>query len=157
MVSDGIHTFKENPYGAKSLSMAHQAYASLLAPITVYFKGPYAYVAPYLTKADSMGVRGLEGLEARFPVVKQEMSTVKQRVHSTAMMPLTIATNGKDYVFRTYDSEFQRTHGQGVMRQAKAAISTELKIAIDVLNWISEALRHKKEEGAKLVDEKMNH
>jgi len=164
-VSDSITFYKANPYGAKSLSIANQFYTTaeknLYKPISPYLTRPYAYVAPYLAKADSLGVSSLTTIESRFPIVKEDTETVKSKVYSTATLPIRIpldlAREGKDYVFKTYDEEYSKTDGaDGIFKQAKAAISTELKLTVDVLQYLRSVIVQKKEQAEKLYEKKVN-
>jgi len=165
VVSDSITYYKTNTYGAKSLSIANQFYATaeqnLYKPISPYLTRPYAYVAPYLTKADSIGVSSLSAIESRFPIVKEDTETVKSKVYSTATLPirvpLDLAREGKNYVFKTYDEEYSKTDGaDGIFKQAKAVISTELKLTVDALQYVRSIFVQKKEQAEKLYEKKVN-
>lgn len=160
LVSDSISTYKTNPYGAKSLNIATSAYTTIYAnfykPVSPYLQGPYAYVAPYLAKADSLGDSGLTNLESRFPIVKENTATVKDKVTGVAGLPLQYASQTKEYVFKTYDDEYKRTEGGSiqVVRQVKAVLSTELKLTSDVLSYVVSFLQAKKAEGKEFVESK---
>jgi len=164
VVSDSITYYKTNPYGAKSLSIANTFYCTaeknLYQPLSPYLTRSYAYVAPYLAKADSLGVSSLTTIESRFPIVKEDTKTVKSKVYSTATMPIRIpldlAREGKNYVFKTYDEEYSKTNGQdGIFKQAKAVISTELKMTVDALQYLRGVLVEKKEQAEKLYEKKV--
>jgi hypothetical protein len=162
VVSDTISTYKTNPYGAKSLNIAHTAYSTIYVnfykPISPYLRGPYAYVAPYLAKADSVGDSGLSSLESRFPIVKSDTAAIKDKVTGVVGIPLQLAGQGKDYVLKAYDEEYKRTEGNGypIVRQAKAVFSTELKLTSEALSYVVSFLQHKKAEGKKFVGKKTN-
>jgi len=160
VVSDTISTYKTNHYGAKSLDIAHNAYSTIYVnfykPISPYLRGPYAYVAPYLAKADSVGDSGLSTLESRFPIVKSDTATIKGKVTGVVGLPLQLAGQGKDYVLKSYDEEYKRTEGSGypIVRQAKAVFSTELKLTGEVLGYVASFLQQKKAESKEFVNKK---
>ncbi|OJD32589.1 pathogenesis associated protein [Diplodia corticola] len=156
VVSDLISTYKSNPYGQKSLDLSNAAYDRFGKPIVPYLSKPYGFVAPYVQRADSLADNGLSEVEKRFPIVKENTSTIKDRVVDVAFFPLRIAGHGKDYLYNTYSDEYQKTGGNGVITTAKAILSTELKITSDVLQLIADYLGPKKEEAKKYAQEKVN-
>lgn len=162
VVSDSISVYKTNPYGAKSLSLAADVYKRFLVPFQPYLQGPYAYVAPYVVKADSLGDAGLTKIDSKFPIVKEETSTLKEKVTSVAFFPLTLGAQGKDYVFSTYNDARQNTGVEEknlfakVVAEGKALLVTEYKIGSDALSVITSFLTAKKEEGKKFVDSKLS-
>jgi hypothetical protein len=153
-VSDSISVYKSNPYGAKSITLVNNVYNTVVPPISPYLRTPYSFVAPYLAKADSLGDSGLSKVETRFPIVKEDTAKLKEKALS--FYPVRVASEGTDYVFKTYDTEYQRTGGNGIVRQAKAVISTELKLTGDVFAWIITFLNQKKEQGKAIVEQKLN-
>jgi len=156
LVIDSISTYKSNPYGQKSISIANTAYDRFGKPVIPYLKGPYSYVAPYVAKADSLGDQGLGKLEGTFPIVKQDTDKVKDTVLDYALLPVKLAVQGKDYVFQTYGDEYQKSGGNGVVTTAKAIMSTELKLASDVYQFVSKYLGPKKEAAKKKGSEALN-
>ena len=74
VVSDGIETFKSNPYGKKSLELADSAYSRFGKPVEPYLETPKQYAAPYAKKADELADSGLSQIETRFPIVKEDKS-----------------------------------------------------------------------------------
>jgi hypothetical protein len=162
VVSDSISIYKTNPYGAKSLSLATDVYNRFLVPFQPYLQGPYSYVAPYVVKADSLGDAGLSKIDSKFPIVKEETSTLKEKVTNVAFFPLTLGAQGKDYVFSTYSDARQNTGVEEknlfskVVAEGKAILVTEYKIGVDALSVITSFLLAKKEEGKKFADSKLN-
>ena len=154
LVSDSISLYLNNPYGAKSLSFAQDTYNKLVVPFEGYLKGPYSYIAPYVDKADSLGDKGLTEVDSRFPIVKEETSTLKEKALSFA--PVSLANQSKDYVFQTFDEESKKNGGEkGLVPFIKTVISTELKLTSDVFSWLTSFLVSKKEEGKKFADGKL--
>jgi hypothetical protein len=43
------------------------------------------------------------------------------------------------------------------LKKVKAVVSTELKVTMDAFVWLKEFLKAKKEEGKKVVNDKVNH
>jgi len=157
VVSDSITTYKSNTYGAKSLSLAGDAYQRFFVPISPYLKTPYSYIAPYLAKADSLGDQGLSTLDSKVPIVKEETATLKEKVQGVAFFPFTLGLQGKDYVFKTFEEEKKKNgEDKGIYPIAKALWSTEVKVAADTFQWIADFLTAKKEEGKKFAHEKMD-
>jgi len=137
VVSDTISTYKSNPYGQKSINLANTAYTKFGSPLLPYFETPYSYVAPYVEKADSLVDSTLSSVDAKFPIVKEDTQKVKSTVLDFAFFPLRLAAGGKEYVFGTFNDEYKKTGGDdGIVKLAKATISTELKVGHDTLNYI---------------------
>ncbi|QDS71683.1 hypothetical protein FKW77_008110 [Venturia effusa] len=148
VVSDGITTYKSNPYGAKSISMTLDAYKRFFVPVEPYLKGPYSYIAPYLAKADTLGDKGLSELDSRVPIVKEETASLKEKATGVAFLPLQLGAQGKDYLFKTFEDEKKKT-GEGLVPFAKAVLGTEVKVAADTFQWLADFLSAKKEEAKK--------
>lgn len=97
-VSEGIETFKSNPYGKKSLEIVDNAYTRFGKPVEQYLETPYQYAKPYVSKADEFGDRALEQVEGHFPIVKEKTGTIVEKAKTTVFWPysyLTDAWNGK--------------------------------------------------------------
>lgn len=125
-------------------------------PFFPYLRGPYSYVAPYVNKADELGDRGLSHIDERFPIVKSDTKTIKGNIRSIVYFPYDKANEGKVYVIKTYEDESGKTEGKGLPHLVKSVVSTELKIASDVLHALAEWLGPKKERAEKTVDEKVH-
>ncbi|KAF2088448.1 hypothetical protein K490DRAFT_55864 [Saccharata proteae CBS 121410] len=156
VVHDLVNTYKTNPYGAKSLEISNAAYDKFGKPVMPYLQGPYSWLHPYISKADSLADSGLEKVETHFPIVKQDTETIKDSVLDAALMPLRVVGATKNYVFSTYDDEYQKTGGKGLITTAKAIVSTELKITADFFQKVADYLGPKKEEAKKKIQEKTN-
>ncbi|KUL92045.1 hypothetical protein ZTR_01137 [Talaromyces verruculosus] len=157
VVSDSITTFKNNKYGATSLKYADQGYERLAKPILPYLSTPYAYVAPYVAKVDSLGDQGLAKVDERFPIVKEETEKIKNTIVDTAFFPLRLAGDARKHVFDTYGSEYKKCGGDGYVASGKAVITTGLVISQESLGWLSNYLADKKERTKEVVNEKVNH
>jgi len=155
LVSDSLSAYLENPYGAKSVNLFNEAYKKLFTPVEPYLKTPYSYVAPYVQKADSLGDKGLSEVDTRFPIVKEETSSLKEKVKGLPFVPYNTIISTKDYVFKTFDEESKKNEGKGLVPFAKSVIGTELKIAADTLGFIATFLGQKKDEGKKFADAKI--
>lgn len=157
VVSDSITTFKNNKYGAKSLSYADQGYERFAKPFLPYFSTPYAYVAPYVAKADSLGDQGLTKVDTTFPIVKEDTEKIKGTILNTAFFPLRVAEDAKKHVVETYGAEYKKCGGDGLFASGKAVITTGLVISQESLAWLSSVLAAKKEQAKEAVNEKVNH
>jgi hypothetical protein len=115
-------------------------------------------IAPYLAKVDSIGDSGLSTIDSHFPIVKAETSTIQEKVQGVAGIPWKIASDGKAYVFKTYDEEYNASQGNGIVKHAKAAIGTELKITLALFQVVTDFLSKAKQEGkekAESVEKKL--
>ncbi|SLM34259.1 MAGE protein [Lasallia pustulata] len=154
VVSDSINTFKSNPYGQKSIDIADASYNSFVKPVLPYAKGPYGYVKPYVTKADQVASSGLTKVDETFPIVKEDTQKIKSTVFDYALYPFKLAGESKDYVFKTYDSEYKKCGGDGLISGGKAMITTSLVVTSDSLAWLSSFLGQKKEQTKDVAQEK---
>lgn len=103
VVSDGIETFKSNPYGKKSLELADNAYNRFGKPVEPYLETPKQYAAPYAKKADELASSGLTRVENTFPIVKEDTTTIVDKGKAFVWWPYNTAGDGVNYVFATYN------------------------------------------------------
>jgi hypothetical protein len=155
LFSDSIKTFKQNPLGQKSLSLADQGYQTFAKPILPYFSKPYQYVHPYVAKLDSIGDSTLSKVDEKFPVVKKPTGELYENAAGIAFFPLRKGLEGKDYVLKTYNTECKKVGGEGLVTMGKAAVTTTLVVTSDALNWLSNYLGAKKEQTKEVVNEKI--
>ena len=111
-------------------------------------------MAPYVAKADSLATDGLSKVDQTFPIVKEDTETIKGSLFDLAFLPFRLANGGKDYVLKTYSSEYKKCGGDGVVSGGKAVITTGLLVTSDSLAWLSEYLGQKKEQTKDVVKEK---
>lgn len=157
VVSDSITYYKSNPYGQKSINLASTCYSKFAAPVLPYLQGPYSYVAPYVEKADSLADDGLAKVDTKFPIVKEDTSKIKGTVIDYAFFPLRLAGQGKEYVLDTFNDQYSKTNGQdGLVKLAKATISTELKFGHDAYNLLMAYWTKGKETAQKKTSEAKN-
>jgi len=147
IVHDGIEQFKQHPVGKKSLEVADGAYQKFGKPVEPYLETPYSYVKPYVTKADELADSGLNHVDARFPIVKEDTNALFDKSKSLAFWPY-------NYVMQTWRDEFEKTakhndRGYGISTSVMAIVSTELKIASDFFQAVADFLGPKYEEGKK--------
>jgi len=117
-------------------------------------QGPYGYVKPYVDKADQLADGGMTKIDQTFPIVKKDTEEIKDSVLDVVFMPLRMAFQGKDYVLKTYSSEYKKCGGDGLVAGGKAMITTSLVVTSDSLNWLSSYLSQKKEEAKDVAKEK---
>ena len=154
VVSDSISTFKSNPYGQKSIAIADNTYAKIVAPFVPYAQRPYSLVKPYVAKADEIADTGLNKVDARFPIVKEDSKKVYGSILDFAFMPLRMAGDGKNYVLDTYSSEYKKCGGAGIISGGKAMITTGLVVTSDSLAWLSQLVARKTEQTKEVTKEK---
>jgi len=73
-----------------------------------------------------------------------------------AFFPLRKGLEGKDYVFKTYNSEVKKVGGDGIVTLGKAAVTTTLIVSSDALSWLSNFLSAKKAETKEVANDKLN-
>lgn len=157
VVSDSITTFKNNKYGAKSLEFADHGYNRFAKPCLPYLSTPYSYVAPYVAKADSLGDQGLNKVDERFPIVKEDTEKIRDTILDTAFFPIRLAEDARQHVLDTYGSEYKKCGGDGYVAGGKALITTGLVISQESLGWLSNVLAKKNEQAKEVANEKINH
>lgn len=146
-----------NPYGAKSLDIADAAYTKLGKPVMPYLRTPYSYAAPYVAKADSLADKGLEQVDSRFPIVREDTVTIKDTMVNYAFLPFRVAGEGRTYLINTWEDQYNKTaarnnRGNGLSTSLLAIISTQLKIAADSVNLVADWLGPKSEEAKQRGD-----
>jgi hypothetical protein len=139
LISDSIATFKNNKYGAKSLTYADQGYA-FAKPYLPYLSTPYSYVAPYVAKADSLGAQGMTQVDARFPIVKEEPDKIRGTIIDTAYFPVRLAEEARQHLLDTYGAEYKKCGGAGYVASGKAVVTTSLVLSQESLAWLSTAI-----------------
>ncbi|KAJ5650152.1 uncharacterized protein N7484_003875 [Penicillium longicatenatum] len=156
VVSDTITFFKGNPYGAKSLEFADQSYNRFAKPVLPYFSTPYSYIAPYVTRADSLGDQGLSQIDTRFPIIREDTQKIRGSIYNNASYPVRLAGDVKAHVFDTYGSEYKKAGGSGLVNSGKAAFTTSLLLSQESLGWVYGLVQKTKEEVKEAVNEKTN-
>jgi hypothetical protein len=154
VVHDSLELYKTNPYGARSLSLFHDTYQRLIAPMHPYLQTPYSYLSPYLSRADELGDNGLSQVETRFPIVKEDTTKLKETMQTYASFPLRLAEQGKQYVFSTWEDEYQKTTGdESMVKNVRTLVSTELKIGLDGFAMLRDYWVQGKKEASKKADQ----
>lgn len=152
VVSDSITFYKGNKYGAKSLEFADQGYG-IAKPYLTYLSKPYGYVAPYVTRADSLGDKGLQRVDATFPFIKEDTGTLKSTIYDTVLFPVRLVGDAKGHLFSTYGDEYKKCGGDGIVASSKAIITTSLVLSQESLGFVSSLLQQKKAQVKDLVNE----
>ncbi|KIV79677.1 hypothetical protein PV11_07225 [Exophiala sideris] len=153
VVSDTIKTVKDNPYGAKSIDLTNAGYAKFVKPTLPYFETPASYAKPYVAKADELGDKFLSKFDEQVPIVKSETKDIQNTVFSYVSWPIVKANDTKDWAFKTYDDEYKKCGGDGVVAGGKAMVTTSLVLTSDMLKWVSSFLQQKKEEAKGIAQE----
>lgn len=156
IISDGVTTFKSNPYGQRSLQLSDSAYKTFAQPVLPYFAKPYQYVSPYIKKADDLGDKTLSKVDERFPVVMKPTNELYADTRNLVLLPYRVGIAGKDHVFSTYDSEKKKIGGDNLITYGKALLSTALIVSTEAVVTVSGYLNNKKETVKSSVDEKVN-
>ncbi|KAF4460902.1 CAP20-virulence factor [Fusarium albosuccineum] len=156
VISDGVHTFKTNEYGQRSIQLSDAAYQKLLVPVIPWFEKPYQYVSPYAQKVDSLGDKTLDRIDERFPVVKKPTEELYNDTKGLILLPYHKGLEGKDHIFQVYNSEYKKNEQAGLVAHGKAAVTTVLVVSNETLSWLSSFLHQKKAEATNAVNEKIN-
>lgn len=83
------------------------------------------------------------------PIIKSETAELEKKGKEYVFWPY-------NYLMSTWDDEYKKTKGEGVVKSVKAVVSTELKVTLDAYHFLMAFLIAKKEEGKKVVQEKAN-
>ncbi|KAG7410250.1 hypothetical protein IWW34DRAFT_673042 [Fusarium oxysporum f. sp. albedinis] len=156
VISDGVHIFKSNEYGQRSIKLGEAAYQTFAAPVIPYFSKPYQYVSPYVQKVDSLGSKTLDRIDERFPVAKKPTEQLYQDTRTLILLPYHKGLEGKDHVFQVYNSEVKKNEQTSLVAHGKAAATTVLVVSNETLSWISSFLHQKKAETTNMANEKIN-
>ena len=73
---------------------------------------------------------------------------------SLAFLPLRLVGQTRDYVYKTYSSEYKKCGGNGYIAGGKAMITTGLVVTSDGLGWLSSFLQTKGEEAKEEIKKK---
>jgi len=112
-------------------------------------------IAPYVSAADNIGAQSLDSVDSHFPAIKNtELNTLKDHAFGVAQLPFALAGQGRDYVFATYDDEWSKVGGGGLVKTGKAMLSTELRIAVEGYQKVAGVLGPKVEKVKKTGVEK---
>ncbi|KAF4424274.1 CAP20-virulence factor, partial [Fusarium acutatum] len=151
VINNGIHAFKSNEYGRRSIKLGNAAHQTFAAPIIPYFSKPYQYVSPYVPKVDSLGVNALDRIDKRFIVVKKPTEELYRDTRAPILLPYR-----KDHVFQVYSSKAKKNEQAGLVAHGKAAVTTVLVVSNETLSLISSFLHQKKAKTTNTVNEKIN-
>lgn len=155
VISDGVHTFKTNEYGQRSIKLGDSAYKTFAAPIIPYFAKPIEYVTPYVSKADEIGDKTLGRIDERFPVVKKPTNELYNDTKGLILFPYHKGLEGKDHVLQVYSSEYKKNEQAGLVATGKAVVTTVLVVSNETLTWLSSLISQKKAEAAQTTNEKI--
>ena len=153
VVSDSIGAFKSNPYGQKSIDLTNATYAKFVKPTFPYLEKPASYAKPYVAKADEIGDGLLSRFEERIPIVKSETADIKNTIIDYVHWPVKVANEQKDYLLNTYNSEYKKCGGDGVVAGGKALVSGSFVITSDVFQYVASLLQKGKQQAAEKADE----
>ena len=137
-----------------SIDIFNSAYHNFAAPILRNLQGPYSIIAPYVQKADEIGNSTLDTVDNQVPAIKKtDMETLKSHAFDVAHFPFKVASESKDYVFSTYNNEYKKTGGNGLLTTGKAILSTELRITADAIHKVADLLGPR----GKQLEEQLEH
>lgn len=143
--------FKSNPMGGKLVSLANQSHESIVAPVLPYASKPYGYVKPYVVSFDSLAEGGLDKVEQTFPIIREDIGTVKVAITDFAYMPFGKVFEGYRYVTNTYSKEWLKCGGEGLVAGGMAIVTTELAVTSDGLAMLSSMWCRRKDQAREVV------
>lgn len=156
MVHDGVVTFRNNPYGKKSLALSDSAYKTFAEPLLPYFSRPWGYLRPYAEKADNLGDQALSKVDERFPIVKKPTDELYAGAKGIIALPIRTGLDAKDHVLKTYTQEKKKVGADNLVAYGKAIVSTALITSSELIIWVGDVIHYKKEETKEIVNEKVN-
>ncbi|WYZ37393.1 hypothetical protein EsH8_II_000899 [Colletotrichum jinshuiense] len=156
VVHDGVVTFRNNPYGKKSLALSDSAYKTFAEPLLPYFSRPWGYLRPYAEKADNLGDQALSKVDERFPIVKKPTDELYAGAKGIIALPIRTGLDAKDHVLKTYTQEKKKVGADNLVAYGKAIVSTALITSSELIIWVGDVIHYKKEETKEIVNEKVN-
>lgn len=104
-------------------------------------------VVPYLESVDGFGDRSLSTIDDHFPALKStDFEKLKGTTYEVVTFPFKVAGSARDYAFNTYNDEYKKTGGEGLVTSGKALFSTQLRIAAEALQAAGEFIGPKRDE-----------
>lgn len=156
VINDSVKTVKGNEYAQRSFQLGDSAYQTFAAPVLPYLSRPYQFVSPYVERADALGDKTLNAIDARFPIVKKPTAELYNDTKSIVFFPYNKGVEGRDHVFEIYNAEAKKQEQQGIVGQGKAAVATALVVSNEALGLVSTFLTTKKAEAAQATKEKIS-
>lgn len=126
-----------------------------MKPAFPYLQTPASLAKPYLVKADQLGDSFLTKVDEKVPIVKSETAEIKSTIFDYATWPMVKATEGKEWIFKTYGEEYKKCGGDGIVAGGKALVTSSLVITSDVLTWLSSVVAAKEAEAKEFAQEKV--
>lgn len=146
IISDSLSAFKSNAYGQKSIDFTNSIYTKFVKPTFPYLETPAAYAKPYVAKLDQLGDSLLTKVDEKVPIVKSETKEIKETIIVYVSWPIKVAGEQKDYVVKTYSTEYKKNGGDGVVAGGRALVSGSLVITSEYLAYAASLLQRTKKE-----------
>lgn len=156
IVHDGVDTFKQNPYGQRSIQLGNSAFETFALPLAPYLSRPFELVKPYLQKADSLGDQALSKVDQSAPFVKKPTNELYAGAKGIIGMPYKTGVETKDHVLKTYAAECKKFGGDSIVTYSKAFLSTAFISSSELLAWAGGVVHDKKEDAKEAYAEKAN-
>ncbi|KAK4152882.1 hypothetical protein C8A00DRAFT_44118 [Chaetomidium leptoderma] len=128
-VQDGVRAFKGHPLGKMSIQLSNSAYQVVASPVFSLLNKPFAYVSPYIQRADELGDQTLSKVEKNYPVVKKSSPEVIQEARDAVYAPI-------KYVTEVYNGAYKKTGGGHVVASGKAAAKTMVVIYVEGIIFV---------------------
>jgi hypothetical protein len=133
----------------KSVQLSNSAYHTLAGPFMPLLSKPYAYVSPYVERADKIGDQTLSKVEEKFPAVKKPSNELSAELmdgaKKAAYLPVQMSRSGVEFVFQTYNEEYNKVGGASAVAHSKAAVLTAVRTALTMLELSRQALMSARE------------
>ncbi|RMZ77878.1 hypothetical protein DV738_g4113, partial [Chaetothyriales sp. CBS 135597] len=150
-VADAASAFQSSPVGAKSIQLTDNAFNKYVKPNLHYLDTPASYAKPYVQKADELGDKLLTRIDETVPIIKSETKEIKSTITSYVFWPLHKTTETKDWALQTYNSEYKKCGGDGLVASSKALVTTPLILGSEVLQWLSTLLQEKSNQATETL------
>jgi hypothetical protein len=89
-------------------------------------------------------------------VVKKPTDELYADAKTLVFFPYHKGLEGRDHVLTTYNTEYKKVGGDGLVTYSKALVSTVLIVSTETLNWVGNFLNAKKAEVKETAAEKAN-
>ncbi|KAK4574143.1 hypothetical protein LTR86_001904 [Recurvomyces mirabilis] len=138
IVSDSIDAVRANPYGKKALEIGDSAVQNVLNTAGPILRKPYSVAEPYVKKADELAVSGLQQVDERIPLLKEDTQTVIDTGKSYAFFPYAYANDVYSDEYRKVSRN--RNGSENLVTLITAVISSCFRIMFEIFyaakDWV---------------------
>lgn len=93
-------------------------------------------------------------VDEQIPIVKSETKEIQSTLYSYISYPFQLFDDGKTYVFQTYDDQYKKCGGDGIIAGSKAVVTTSLLVASQTTSYLASLLQQKEKEAKDVIAQK---